>query len=176
MRCALAVTRPGKSPEKNLQEILSFVEQASEKGAELVLFAEAAYTGLITVDDSHSDAPLFVPIPGMVSQRVSVVARQNNIFVGLGLLEQENEKFYDSAILIDDTGEIILKYRRTSSGWHSPQANSSIYCEGKGIPFVETKFGRIAFLLCGDLFDDTILTQTKALQLDLLLYPLARLY
>ena len=174
MRAALVVTRPGRSLEKNLIDILNYIQQASRMNADLVLFAEAAYTGLINTDDIENDLSLFIPIPGDVSLQISSAARQNRIYVGLGLLERENEKLYDSAILIDTTGKTILKYRRNSIGWHSPQADPSVYCQGNTIPSVETTLGKMAFIICGDLFEDKILEQLKCLELDYLLFPLAR--
>ncbi len=174
MRAALVVTRPGESPENNLNEILNYIQQASRMNADLVLFAEATYTGLVNIDNIQNDTSLFVPIPGAVSLQISSAARKNKIYVGLGLLERETEKFYDSAILIDTTGKIILKYRRNSAGWHSPQADPSVYCQGNIISSVETALGKMAFIICGDLFEDKILEQLKHLELDYLLFPLAR--
>ncbi len=174
MRAALAVTRPGQSQEKNLIDILNYIHQASKMNADLILFAEAAYTGLINTDNIQNDLSLFVPIPGDVSLQISSAARQNDIYVGLGIFELENEKFYDSAILIDTAGKIILKYHRNSIGWHSSQADSSVYCQGNVIPSVETVLGKMAFCICGDLFENRILEQLKHLDLDYLLFPLAR--
>jgi len=37
-----------------------------------------------------------------------------------------------------------------------------------------TRFGKLAFLLCGDLFDDSIVRRVRDLRPDYLLYPLAR--
>lgn len=96
------------------------------------------------------------------------------MFIILDILFYPNEKFYDSAILIDPVGKIILKYHRNSIGWHSPQADSSNYCQGNTIPSVETILGKIAFSICGDLFENRILEQLKHLNLDYLLFPLAR--
>ena len=41
---------------------------------------------------------------------------------------------------------------------------------------VETPFGRVGFLICGDLFDDEIVSRFRALRPDLLLFPFARCF
>jgi len=58
------------------------------------------------------------------------VAREQKIHIGIGILEREGNKFYDSAILITPDKGIVLKYRRMTSGWHGKHANPKVYCEG----------------------------------------------
>ena len=174
MRIALAITHPTYSKRKNLAEILRYIKLAAKHNADFILFPEAAYTGLITNEKPQHDKQYFTLIPGKITKKIAKVAKETQIFVGIGLLELSKDKFYDSAILFNREGEIILKYQRITSGWHTNRADKKIYSEGSEIPTVETQFGIVAFLLCGDLFDEKLVKQVKEMKIDYLFLPLAR--
>lgn len=152
MRAALAVNRVTRDRGANLDSVLRMAESAAREGADLVLFPEAALTGLINRDDPGRDLPLGEPIPGDATASLAEAARRLGIFVGLGLLERAGEKLYDSALLFDRDGRLALGYRRISRGWHGPDADPSVYGEGWGLHAADTSLGRVAFLICGDLF------------------------
>lgn len=173
MKLALAVNYVGNDVSDNVRQMLALAEEAADAGAELVLFPEAATTGLINNDVPEHDLPLGVPIPGELTERFSAVARERGIWLGTGLFEREGERLYDTAVLIGPDGNIVLRYRRMSNGWHAPNANPDCYGEGSTVPVVKTPFGRLLFLICGDLFDidlDLVRNQRP----DYVLYPFAR--
>jgi len=170
----LAVNRVGLSRKANLAGILEMAAAAVGQGAEMVLFPEAALTGLINDDDPELDLPLGEEIPGPLVNLLSSAANQNGIWLGIGLLERDGERLYDSAVLLDPQGRIALKYRRISPGWHGTKADPRVYCHGNELPFAETPFGRLSFLICGDLFDDEIAQGARGLKPDLVLVPFAR--
>jgi predicted amidohydrolase len=176
MRAALIVHRVIRDVEANLGAILRGVYQASLAGADLVLFAEAALTGLINDDRPPSDLPLGVEVPGAVTEQLADAAARCGIWLGLGLLEREGTRLYDAALLIAPEGRIGLHYRRMQPQWHGPQADPSIYGQGSELPALHTPLGAFAFLICGDLFDDSIVHRFRALASDWLLYPLARCF
>ena len=94
--------------------------------------------------------------------------------MGIGLLEREVDRLFDSAVLFDPTGEIILKYRRIDPHWHGKNADPSVYLQGKTLSVVRTELGTFLFLICGDLFDDSLVQRVKDLDTDWLLFPFAR--
>lgn len=174
MKAALAVNLVTGDLADNLEGIVKLVEEAAMAGADLVLFPETALTGLINNDVPAHDLPLGQEIPGSATNRLALAARKSAIYVGIGLFEREGSRLYDTAILIDPAGDIALKYRRISKGWHAREADTHVYREGSYLPVVSTPFGSVAFLICGDLFDDTLVAEARALKPDLLLFPLAR--
>jgi len=174
MRVALAITHPKHSKKRNLAEIIRYIKHAAKKKADFILFPEAAYTGLITKDDPQKDKPLFILIPSKITNKIGKIAKKFGIYVGIGLLEICENKFFDSAILFDKKGEISLKYQRITAGWHAKNADKNVYQEGVDIPILNTSFGTIAFLLCGDLFDEVIINRIKNMQIDYLFLLLAR--
>jgi predicted amidohydrolase len=64
MKAALVVNRVLPDVDANLANILKAAHAAADEGADLVVFPEAALTGLINNDDPAHDLPLGQPIPG----------------------------------------------------------------------------------------------------------------
>jgi N-carbamoylputrescine amidase len=148
--------------------------EAADAGANVVLFPEAALTGLINNDDPAHDISLGQPIPGPVTEVLAAVARMRDLWLGVGLLERDGVRLYDTAVLLSPTGEIVLRYRRISPGWHGRHVDLAVYAHGADVPPVSTPWGWVAFLLCGDLFDDDLVQRVRTLELDWLLFPFAR--
>ncbi len=174
MRAALAVQRVMTSPDYNLEELHRSMGRAAERGADLVVFAEAAFTGLANDDIPEHDAALGTSVDGPLIQAVRTEAKRLGVHVALGLLEEDQGRLYDSALLIDRTGKVVFRYRRVSTGWHGPDADPSFYGEGSDVDCFEAEFGRVAFLICGDLFDDDLVARVREQRPDLLLVPFAR--
>lgn len=63
-RIALVVHRIGDLVDVNFQNIIRFINKATDKKADLVLFSESALTGLINNGDPIHDLSLGVEIPG----------------------------------------------------------------------------------------------------------------
>jgi len=176
MRLALAVVRVTADQAYNERRLLMAMQEAASARADLVLFPEAALTGLSNVDEPAHDLALGQPIPGQVTQRLGAQARVLGLWVGLGLLERAGDQLYDSAVLLDDQGELRLHYRRITPGWHGPHASPGVYCEGRTIPVAEAPWGTMAFAICGDLFDDAVVARLARLDLQWLLFPFARAF
>jgi predicted amidohydrolase len=176
LRAALAVVRVGADPEANTAAVLSYVTEAADRGAELLLLPEGVLTGLINNDDPVHDLPLGQEVPGPATDAVAAVAADRRIWVCLGLLQRAGEQLYDTAVLIDAAGEIRLRYRRMNAGWHGRQAAPETYREGTEMPVVATPWGRMAILICGDLFDEHAVAAVRRAQPEWLLFPFARCF
>lgn len=176
MQAALVVQRVTASREKNAATILRMAKDAAVSGARLVLFPEASLTGLINNEDPTHDLPLGEEIPGPFSDQLGAFCYCHAVWLGIGLLEREKSRLYDSAILIDPSGSIVLRYRRIQPQWHGKNADPDTYCQGSEIRVAQASFGSIAFLICGDLFDDIVVSRAKSLHPDYLLFPFARCF
>ena len=176
MRVALLVTRPTPDRAANLAALLQRAEDAARAGATLLLFPEAALTGLLNDDDPAHDLPLGETIPGPATDALAAFTRRRGVWLGLGLLERDGGCLYDTAVLLDPHGETRLRYRRLQPQWHGPQADPAVYRQGSEIAVTSTPFGTVSFLVCGDLFDDGIVDRLRAARPDLLLVPFARCF
>jgi protein-S-isoprenylcysteine O-methyltransferase Ste14 len=174
MRAALVVNPVTHDCNKNLTNVVQMIHEAAVNGSNLVLLGEMAVTGMVNNDDPLHDLPLGETIPGPLIDRLSVTASKLGIHLGFGLLELDDGVLYDTALLLSPTGDILLKYRRIQPQWHGVRANPAIYCQGTDLQNTETEFGSVIFLICGDLYDQTLIHQARDMRPDWVFHPHAR--
>ncbi|TKJ35984.1 MAG: beta-alanine synthetase [Planctomycetes bacterium B3_Pla] len=148
----------------NLVRIENAMREAKDAGADIACFPETVLLGWVN-SDAHERA---CPIPGPDSQRLCKLARDFDIHLCAGLAEKEGRDLYDSAVLVDNTGKIVLKHRKINL---LAELMSPSYTPGRSVNAAETKFGKIGLLICADTHEDKILKQAAALKPDLLLVP-----
>lgn len=148
----------------NFVRIENAMREAKDAGADIACFPETVLLGWVN-SDAHERA---CPIPGPDSDHLCKLARDFDIHLCAGLAEKEGRDLYDSAVLIDNTGKILLKYRKINL---LAELMSPSYTPGRSVNAAETKFGKIGLLICADTHEDEILKQAAALKPDLLLIP-----
>lgn len=148
----------------NFVRIEDAIVDAKAKGAEIVAFPESCILGWEN-PAAHERA---CPIPGADSGRLCDLARKYRVFLSVGLDEKEGDKLYDSCLLIDDQGKILLKHRKVNV---LPELMTPPYSVGKGVSVVETRLGRIGVLICADTFVDGLLSEMQGKKPDILLIP-----
>ena len=148
----------------NFVRIENAIMEAKEMGADIVCFPETSLFGWVN-PVAHTRA---YPIPGPDSDRLCVMAINHNIYICIGLAEKDGDKLYDSAILVDNRGNIILKHRKINI---LTELMSPPYTAGSDIKTVETKFGTIGMLICADSFEDKILNRMSDQHPDIVLIP-----
>lgn len=176
MRIALAVNFVTNDRDANIAEITRMVREAAGSGAHLVVFGETAVTGMINNDDPDHDLPNGDTIPGPTIELLSSLAKDHRTWLAIGLLEREDGRLYDSAVLLSPFGDIALKYRRIDPRWHGKKADPGVYCQGTELAKTETEYGSFAFLICGDLWDDQLRQRVRELKPDHLLHLFARCF
>ena len=152
--------------EGNFRRIEYALDRAASEHADIAVFPESAILGWEN-PEAHQ---LAEPIPGKDSLRIAALARQYKLMIAIGLDEKAGGRLYDSAILVDKTGTLLWKHRKTNV---LPELMTPPYSEGTpdGIGVVETEFGRIAVLICADTFVDAHFKRIQSLKPDLLLVP-----
>ncbi len=176
MRAALAVHRVTGHRWETLERIVQLIRDASDRGADLVMFSETAVTGFKATDQPEQDILLGEPVPGPTTDMITSAAHDRNIWVALGLYEREDAVLYDSALLISPEGTLTLKHRRSDRRWHFRDADPSTYGSGMGLNVAETPWGSVALLLCGELMSRTHIEAVRQLAPNYLLVPFARGY
>jgi predicted amidohydrolase len=161
--CLLPLRVRYRDPQRNFRHLEERLSELARSKLDLVCLPECALTGYLY---DESDLKKFAePIPGPTTERMGELARNYKIFLCFGLLEAESENFFNSAVLLDRQGRILLHHRKICE--HPPFTN------GTTVQTVETELGRLAVLICGDLFDEDATSQLDR-SVDLLLVPMAR--
>jgi predicted amidohydrolase len=149
----------------NFVRIENAIAEAKAAGAQIACLPESIVLGWEN-PDAHRRAQ---PIPGNDTVRLGKLAQKYEIFICAGLDEKDEDKLYDSAVLIDDKGEILLKHRKLEV---LPELMDPPYTAAKEVnAVVDTKFGKIGLLICADTHKNSILDRMAKLKPDLLLIP-----
>jgi len=148
----------------NFVRIGNAIRDAKDAGADIACLPETALLGWVN-PDAHERAH---PIPGPDSAHLCRLARDYDIHLCVGLAEKDGKHLYDSALLIDDCGQILLKHRKMNL---LAELMTPPYTAGNDVSAVETKFGKIGLLICADTHESEILVRMAALKPDLLLVP-----
>lgn len=149
----------------NFVRIENAVAEAKRAGAQIVCLPESIVLGWEN-PDAHKRA---LPIPGRDSLSLCKLAQKYRIYICAGLDEKDESRLYDSAILIDDKGEILLKHRKLEV---LPELMEPPYTAANDVNAVaDTRFGRLGLLICADTHRADILERMAKLKPDLLLVP-----
>lgn len=139
---AIQLLVEGAEPQRNIERTLKFIQEAIPNKPDLILLPETLDFGW-THPFSKSNAE---PIPGKFSDVFCDVAAKNNVWICVGLTEREGEKLYNSAILINRLGKVVLKHRKINL----LQVEFPFYEVGKKLEVVETEFGNVGLTICAD--------------------------
>jgi predicted amidohydrolase len=148
----------------NLVRIENALREAKLARADIACFPETSLLGWVN-PEAHSRAN---PIPGADSDLLCQMADKYDIHLCIGLAEKEGDKLYDSVVLVDDEGKLLLKHRKMNI---LTELMTPPYTPGNSVDCVETKFGRIGLLICADTFKKDILEHMAKLNPDLVLVP-----
>ncbi len=136
----------GGEPQRNLSRAEKMIEEAAHKGCEIILLPEVLDLGW-THPSALNEAE---PIPGPRSNLLCDWARGYGIYVCAGLTEKLGDKQYNTAILINQGGDIILKYHKINL----LTVEQPFYSVGQHLSVVDTPFGRIGVNICADNYLD----------------------
>jgi omega-amidase len=131
----------------NVRKIRDFASRAKESGAELVVFPEMADTGYsMPVIKKHATTWSEGAIP-----ELRKMAKTLQIAIVSGVSEREGSAIYNAQIVIDATGEIVTKYRKTHLFAAAPIEEDKCFSPGSAFAsFAQSGF-RCGLSICYDL-------------------------
>jgi predicted amidohydrolase len=97
MKAALAVPRQLSTKRESPTSLLAQIRKAAVMRADLVVFPEAALTGLTNNDDPDHDLKLGVSIPGPETGVIAAAAMHHRVWAAVGLLERAHKAAVDVA-------------------------------------------------------------------------------
>ncbi|CAD6567514.1 MAG: hypothetical protein ASARMPRED_000879 [Alectoria sarmentosa] len=146
---------------KSLIKVAHFTVEAAKAGADLVVFPEgflSAYPWRYAFDATigareprgrqwfakYYDAAVAIPSPDFDS--LTRAARENHVFLSLGIIEKEGGTLYCTAILIDRNGTLLYRHRKLI-----PTAAERLVWgrgSGDGLIVADTEIGKVGGLIC----------------------------
>ncbi len=131
----------------NLARCLELLKTAAKRGAQLVVFPEAALTGYVYCSLREA-LPTAEPIPGPSTEGIAAACRELNVYAVFGLLEKDGGKCYNASAFVGPSG-LIGKYRKL----HLPYVGVDRFVDQGDLPLQvhDTELGRIGLSICYDL-------------------------
>jgi predicted amidohydrolase len=135
----------GGALDVNLRHAVDLIEEASQNGADIVLLPEVMDLGW-----THSSALDFAfPVPdGRTFNTLAKAAKENNVFLCAGIVEKDADNIYNSAVLINNRGDLLIKHRKLNE----LDIAHNLYAQGDRLNVCHTEYGTIGLHICADAF------------------------
>ena len=153
--------------EKSLEQAAKLMKEASQAGAELIVFGECWLSGYpawldycpeVAFWDHEPTKEVFakmlqnsVEVPGEASRYLCELANQYQINVCIGINERStqgasNGTLYNAFLIIDREGNILNHHRKLMPTYTEKLVHG--IGDGHGLKAVETSIGRLGALIC----------------------------
>jgi nitrilase len=144
------------APDGTLNKVCEAIDEAAARGAQIVVFPETLvpyypYFSFVRppVAAGADHMRLYeraVWVPGPVTDAVAERARARGVVVVLGVNERDHGSLYNTQLVFDANGELILKRRKLTPTYHERM----IWGQGDaaGLKVVDTAVGRVGALAC----------------------------
>ncbi len=141
--------------KKNLDIIAEFIEMAVKRDAKIISLPEV----MNLVGENIGEGGAAETIPGYTSDFLSKQAIKHGVYIHGGSIAEfvpNEERFYNTTIMVNDKGEIIAKYRKIHTfDVTLPDGTVNIESErvipGSDIVNVDTEYGNLGFTICYDI-------------------------
>ncbi|RUU02210.1 carbon-nitrogen hydrolase family protein [Mesorhizobium sp. USDA-HM6] len=133
----------------NRSRLLVLDKQAARAGAKIIVNTEMATSGYALF--SRADiAKVAETIPGPSTEAFGKLAKQYGVYIALGLPEREprTNQYFNSAALIAPNGKVVGTYRKRNT---LLEASYNAVASGP-VPVFDTPYGKLAIIICADLF------------------------
>ncbi len=161
--CLIPLKTEPRNPAANFECLVQRLDEVAPQRPDLICLPEGGLTGYLY--DEADFARFAESIPGPTTEQMGQLARRHRAYFCFGLLERAESGVYNSAVLLDRTGRIILRHRKIEE--------QPPFIVGDTVDNVDTELGRLGILICGDLFDEETVHELDR-SLDLLIVPMSR--
>jgi nitrilase len=157
VRAAAAQIAPDLSvADGTLAKVLQTISDAAKQGVQLIVFPETLvpyYPYFSFVKPPVQQGPehlrlmgLCPTVPGPLTDAVSAAARAHGMVVVLGVNERDHGSLYNTQLVFDADGTLVLKRRKITPTYHERM----VWGQGDaaGLKVVPTAVGRVGALAC----------------------------
>ena len=139
-----------------MEKVLKAIAEAAREGVELIVFPETfvpyyPYFSFVLppVLMGKEHMTLYkeaVAVPGPVTEAVSQAARTHQMVIVLGVNERDNGSLYNTQLIFDADGTLLLKRRKLTPTYHERMIWGQ--GDGSGLQVCESAVGRVGALAC----------------------------
>ena len=133
-------------PDAAIQNMETWIQRATEQGAELALFPELNVSGYVL---DPIVAKIAEPAPGPSTEKIIKLAGRYQIVIAFGLIERDGDRLYCTHVLVNGEG-MIGKQRKI----HTPAQEQSYWGCGNEIEVFDIGKARVGIAVCRDSFFD----------------------
>ena len=144
------------SREGTTEKVLKAIADAGKEGVQLIVFPETfipyyPYFSFIQppVLMGKEHMRLYeeaVEVPSPVTEAVSKAAKANSMVVVLGVNERDGGSLYNTQLIFDADGSLLLKRRKLTPTYHERMVWGQ--GDGSGLQVLDTAVGRVGALAC----------------------------
>jgi nitrilase len=144
------------TPGGTVSKVLAALTDAAGKGARLVVFPETCvpwypyfsfvHPPVMTGGEHIRLYDNAVTVPGPVTEAVAAAATRHGIVVVLGVNERDHGSLYNTQLVFDADGRLVLRRRKITPTFHERMIWGQ--GDGAGLTVVRTAAGRIGALAC----------------------------
>jgi (R)-amidase len=147
----------------NTRKVIDTISRADVAGGtKLIVFPEATLSGFPTRENV---ADVAQPLEGPALTAVREAAQRAGVSVAVGLAEREGARFYNTTVLVDQSGEIALRYRKT----HLWASDVGVFTPGDRFETCLWNGLTVGLLICYDIEFPETARAVAALDADLLI-------
>ncbi len=141
LKVAAAQIQVTKDTIKNHNKIIEYIKKAASKKADVICFPEACL-----IHNRNKNSIKKIPIKKYIN-KIKNTCKENKIHCVFGSNILKNNKLYNSAFFIDDSGKMISRYDKVNLF----RNEKNIITAGKTNRVIKTKFGKIGIIICWDI-------------------------
>ena len=162
-------------PDDNLRKAEQLVAQAAKRGAKIVCLPELFRTPYFCQREDASHFDLAEPVPGPTTKAIAKTAKKFKVAIVTPVFEKRGAGIYhNSAAIIDADGSLIGLYRKMHIPDDPGYFEKYYFTPGDlGFRAFDTRYGRIAPLICWDQWYPEAARLSSLLGSSVLLYPTA---
>ncbi len=131
----------------NVRKVREFASRAKQNGAEIILFPEMIDTGYsMSVIQKHATTWSEGAVP-----EFQEIAREFSIAIIAGVSERDGDSIYNSQVIVDLTGKIAAKYRKTHLFSPAPIEEHKCFTAGDALTTRKIDMLNLGLGICYDL-------------------------
>ena len=152
MRLALVQQPATADLDANLARGLEAFDRAAEAGADLVAYAELAFSPFWPRRHATAEALAHAePVPGPTVEAFQERAARHGVVAVLNVFERDGDRTFDTSPVIDADGALLGSTRMVHITDYEHFHEQGYYAPGdRGLPVYDTAAGRVGVAICYD--------------------------